>query len=240
MYYLKDIILGLRNEYLKNEELLNKLKEYIAYDSKKVSLKPKIYLNSIYAKVIIEIEQKQLFLQQLFNYLNKKDIIRVVSNLYSESYIENNKYNIQVKERFQNDFNNIINKIKKSESVYNIGFSKIAFQEGSYTKELIIKPDATEFTIRDQENYTNLQYNPADDEIIIKTNYPQETTYHDIKNILKIAIPKEEILLYNQKVIDSYLGKNRIYAYENTYKNKINLDIKQVDDAYYLIKKRSK
>ncbi len=235
MYCLRDVIFGLRNEYLENEKRLQALKKFLVVDRSKVKdFDVRTVLNEDVIRVIVAIEEKQSFIRR---FLKEQDTSLEVRKGADNRYgIQPNKYLLQVIEAYQRVFDRKVREIKSSDTVYNIGLYRKAYLENSLSKSLEINPNFTSFTVMDDSTYTTCMYLPKEDSISLKTNRGVIDKDFCLE-FLDEKISEEEIPLYNRIIIDK-CEKKDVCVHMDGVKEKVKLLVREDDEGYYLRKKR--
>lgn len=245
MYYLKDIILGLRNEYLKNQKELAILKKCLVYNTNKVKdIKPFIKINNEIIKILITVEERQNVLkmalkniEKIFNNIEKDNTLEIQKNSNNEHFIKNNCFDVEVIESYQNKFEEAIKNLQENKVALNIGSYSKAYLKDGLACHLEINPNYTTFTVFDEDYFTLCNYKPITDELIIKTDSKKALTEEDCRHILEdIEIDKDILSTLNQKIINENLTKNNITLYAKRSYHEIKLKIKQNDNNYCLKK----
>ena len=245
MYYLKDIILGLRNEYLKNQKELAILKKCLVFNTNKVKdINPFIKIDDEIIQIMLSIEKRQNILKialknidKIFNKTEQENPLKIQKKSNNEYFIRNNCYNVEVIESYQNKFQQAIKNLQENKVALKIGSYSKAYLKDGLACHLDINPNYTTFTIFDEEYFILCNYNPATDELIIKTDSKKAITEEDCRHILEdIEIDKDILSTINQKIIDENLIKNNITLYAKQNYHEIKLKIKQSDNNYCLKK----
>ena len=244
MYYLKDIILGLRKEYLNNERRLNQLKQYLVCNYEKVrDYNISSVFNGEVINLVVNIERRQSFIEKMLKsalerleLIKEKDTTIEISD--TKPYIKENAFGLEVKQPFDNDFSRIVKKIKNDPLIYRIGNYQTAFQEKGLCYYIDINPQFMNFTVLDDETFADCCYNAKDDDIIVRTNSDKEFGEKDLEKLFYIPVEKSKIPIYNQSVIDEALSKDEFSIFTGTNLKKVKLKIKEYDDGYYLRKRK--
>lgn len=243
MYYLKDIILGLRKEYLNNERRLRQLKGYLVCDYNKVKdYDISSVFNGEVVELIINIEKRQSMIEKVLKLaLERLELMdakkTAIEILDTRPYIKDNAFGLEVRKPFVRDFSKTVRNIKSDSSIYRIGAYQTAYQEKGLCYHININPQFMDFTILDDKTYTDCYYNAKDDDITVKTNSNKEFSETDLKRLFYMPIEKSKIPIYNQNVINEGLGKYEFSIFAGSNSKEVKLKIKEYDEGYYLRKR---
>lgn len=220
-YYLKEIFLGLREEYLQNELLLTKLKEYIILKDKRINdfyfyLYQNQNLNTTQLWLSLE-EKKKSLLTIICEYLRlstRNSTECLVTKTNPKNYnLKDNKFNIEFnKEKYRElneDLEIILNsdfvknmlldyQDKKNNTKINLTLSKIIF--------------ATEEYWFDYFSYNKEYFS------IVNTINSKAISSNNILNLLETKVPKEYFSNYHKQIIEKNKDLKEIKIEEDIFK----------------------
>ena len=248
-YTFSEIVFGLREEYQKNQKLLEELKKYIIVEGKnnddyvlKTEILRKIKLISL------EINNKQSKLMKIIEYLSFKYLGIINDNYYEPCYItkkddnkytfikdntviSNKNYNIEITDN--NAFNDTADKILQSKIINNSHIELNPFQRIDINSNEISMYGR--FDAINSKAFPTIKYNPNSDTIIalLYDNIPITI----IEEFFNTKIPKNLIADDYRKIIDNNLENKNIKEINTTDKNS-ELNIYETNKGIVLTKKR--
>ncbi len=248
-YTFSEIVFGLREEYQKNQKLLEELKKYIIVEGKdnndyvlKTKLLKKIKL------INLEINNKQSKLMKIIEYIlfEYLDIIR--ENNYEPCYItkkddnkytfikdntviSNKKYNIEITDN--KTFTDIADTILQSKIINNSHIELNPFQSIDINSNEICMYGR--FDAINSNAFPTIKYNPTSDTIIALLYYNVPITI--IEKFFNTTIPKNLIADDYRKIIDNNLENKNIKEIKTNNKNS-ELNIYETNKGIVLTKKR--
>ncbi len=213
-YTLKQIILGLRDEYKKNQSLLSELKQYITLKKDEriqdFGFYPYNYHQDKYIELVIE--EKLTLIEKLLNHIyrtivkGEEKVITPVSHELSgeKRYVVLPKdVRLGLDDDRLNEFYSNVDKILGSEFIQKIANGKATLPNAK--ADIKIFPGG----ISSYNNYlfelyppTGIKYNAADDELIV-TAYEDPVFSEHLDNILNIRVPKDKFNKEQRYIIDN-------------------------------------
>ena len=245
MYYLKDIILGLRSEYLKNQARLDELKKCLVADSRIVKdFTPRAMLDEDIVRVIVDIEERQNLIRNIMDRVkeklslkdNKETSIEVVER-NGECLLPVNDYSLAIIEAYKPRLEKAYDAIKRTNTVFNIGEYSRSFEDKNLAISIKINPEYFDYTYMDKATYTSCMYIPKEDVIVLKTNSSILMDEYFCVDVLTKKVPKSIVPIYNQKIINKAIPKNEFFIHTSPSSEEVKLKIKEYDNGYYLRKK---
>lgn len=237
-YKFKDILFGLRSEYLMLEQQLSELKKYI--------LMEKYNIEDVYFHLMSGYEDESVrMLCAIYDRKNKieeiLEKIKIQLGILPDekvSYVNNvdGMYNIEKcpkivdsfrKEEFSNSVFNILN----SEIGRNIKFihSGIGYDDKPF---LSVHPGYISLYLN---GYVSLEFNPHKGDFIHMYGYKGMVTREKIDTILNVDFPKKKFPEYYQNIIEnsSSIGKEYDVVGDIEYCKKVDFEI--IDESKKLV-----
>lgn len=245
-YTLKEIIIGLREEYQKCENQLAGLRALCFVDRKKVE------------DFRFEIEQTDSKEINLYCVLTKRQNLLekfetklgLISNVEERGrfkikngidYFENQNalFPIVVSNINQDDFTSRTFKILKSDFTKNIKTKYIKLKLEEKDIELYLDHNKVDVKIKDskeQDKEINIKYNALTDSIKISSaSLTSEIDYLVIDSLLNLEIPRDSLPEYHRQVIDSNARKSKnVIIEEQVNKSKV-LNFQIFDESYKIL-----
>lgn len=216
-YTLKEIILGLRQEYLIHQEKLQELKQLCEMNPKKVADFNFYTYKGEYEKgasLFCDYIPKPNFLRRAITaYCEKTNLIIYGSNIATlvndnnRYYFLRHKYPVHIKgDKHSNlEFYDIASEIINSEFANNIGLRHFEMHESDIVASVNIGSEGLDLFIRN--SYDNiptsiLEYLVADDTLSFCAYDNQQLNSQYLKMALDVAIPSERLSEYHKGIID--------------------------------------
>ena len=237
-YTLKDILFGLRYEYLKLWEQLNELNKYILMDENNID---NVYFHLIHSypedevRMLCTIYDRKNKIEKM---LEKIKIQLGIYPNYKVSYVDNKDgfYNILdypfiVDNSKIDEFTQDIYDIFNSEFGSNIKFihSGIGYDNLPF---LSVHPGYISFYLN---GYASLEYNPHKGDYVHMYGYKNGITNDKIDTILNIDFPKKIFPEYYQCLIESYSSTNKECAIIGDIKHHKKIDLEIIDEPKKMI-----
>ena len=233
-YTLKDILFGLRCEYLRLWEQLNELNKYILMDENNID---DVYFHLIHSYS----DDKVRMLCNIYDRKNKiEEVLEKIGMCFDckVSYVDNIDGNYSIvdypfivdKSRI-NDFSSDVDSIFYSEFGRNIKFihSGIGYDNLPF---LSVHPSYISFYLN---GYVNLEFNPHKGDFIHLYGYKDGITSDKIDAVLNMSFPKVRFSEYYQDLIENYSCMNIDYdiILDRRHYKKVDLEI--VDESKKLV-----
>ena len=257
-YTLGEIIFGTRDEYLKIQEKLTRLKNlcviedesvedfYFVVDEKTTPIK----LKCIIKENFHSFPKIKKFLINKFNkyYLISKSIAKVEKQEDGKINISNDYYSITIPDENLDEFNRIIGELSEIRLTKELIETYLSSRNKNNDKEnrdnLCISYNAIDyFPNSDNNPIVHLAYNTKED-YIYASSYKKygkiKTT--DIKNLLNIEFNCENLAKHHQDIIDNNISlkKNLILNDTKLRTTKLRLDISESENNLVLTKRKFK
>lgn len=213
-YYLfRDIILGLRKEFLENQQKIKALKEYINYDLNKIdSFDIRVFVGSKnVVELLINIEKRQRRIIKLINDLRKRLGIYIWTAYDTKIVSEDGKYDIKDKDlglevdlEKREEFKAKVLELENSEFVKNTGIVYCNNVVDSLNSALNITPGFTYLYMQEGDlNGVSCDYDAKNDEIILMGTKNRPLRENDLEDMLNMQCKKDKLSLYHQTIIDN-------------------------------------
>lgn len=251
-YELREVIFGLRSEYLKNREKLKELRRLCISDDKKVKdfffaiweergMNPELICEFIQKESKLSSKLKELMHLQT---IGKTSAICVKDN-NDRYYIINPFYNASIIPRLEKEFSLQADEILNSDFVKRIKISEltsgITFNDSMISASLQTTQERIDFSIYRENKYFNkfssiyVANGDAISFIMLDKNIPAT----QLENIFYIRIPKNQFNDYQQDIIESNSStkKQIVFADANSKKIGTNYNIEE-DEKQIVLRKR--
>ena len=224
-YTFKELIMGSRSEYLKNQEYLKLLKQIsIAYDK---GIKDYYFLIEKNTDNIPESKCKFIkelrTLEELIEYIQNKyrkyredeTITTCLKNNNGDYIIKSNEGQaIRINNHNKEKFNEIVNKIFTSDFINKLNFMNYYERKNFYYNLIRISENEIYLEKNDNEEsnpkfYFNALYNAKKDAIFMQCYKYYEVNEDLIDYILKFRIPADILSEYHKKIIDNNNDTNK-------------------------------
>lgn len=217
-YYLREVILGLREEYLKNEDHLRNLKPLVDANDHKIEGFNFLIRQTDYGKpeLYCEIEKKKNCIEKMVTKILKNmnyfpvdisDRGICLKNNNDEYFIQDDRFSVLVKDLYKEQFAENVQQILNSSFANQIKVNYLEFISNQVDSSLFLTHSMIHFIERDIGLSTDsyLTYKSRDDKLSYHTNR------EDIKGFLldeyfarclEAQIPREFLSSYHQDIIE--------------------------------------
>lgn len=203
-YYLREIILGLREEYLKNKISLENLKKHIIIDDKKINnIDFKIFKDKENRlSLFCYLEKRQNVINKLFNSLNNIDDMGYIIEILKDSEY----YGIKPMEGIKVD--NLLEFRKESEKIINSDFNKniqlqlFDLMSADRNYDLLINAHKIEVKCYNKL-VSDISYLQNKDVITVSAVSVGKNSNISIHRALNLEVPKDLLNDYYIDLIDS-------------------------------------
>ncbi|MEE3342915.1 MAG: hypothetical protein VZS44_02375 [Bacilli bacterium] len=237
-YTFKQIIFGLRKEYLEIEKQLNDLKKYVNVSYNKIDY----YIFQIIgnpSRLYLSLNRKQNLLDKieilLGSYIHDLTMFNITSGAENSYYI--GKKEICTINNLD-ELNKKIKEIEETEFFKNITaniYGTIPCNENKFNGLLI---NQNEISLLNQNlDYPHLDYYPRED-ILIMEKKEKAIIPDDIFEILNLSIKRSNLNKYHHKILDNYKEKE-IEIEDNFKSNKAKLEIREEPKKLILKQKKT-
>ena len=242
MYTYKDILFSLRQEYLKNEEKLRQLEEYVRENGKKD------------VRFFLEKEDEESLVELYYSVSKRNNIIRDAINklLGIQSYREgkmaltaNGKFQPDTKAFHMSDENSediarIVNELHLNP--FNVDSFNTVIENNepfiNMDRKIMIYPDRIITLKRVDTDYLSSVYDPKTDTVKF-TNNKRRVTYDDMYNMLDLEFPNDQMPPFLRIAIESSntFGVNS-YIYDNDANKKEKTFTPFVEEKRLILKRQ--
>ncbi len=250
-YYLfSDILFALRKEYLENQKRIKVLKNYIAYDAKKIEdFNFSLLTNKRALELIVDIEKRQNRLMKKINMLRKKFGVFIYPAYDTKIVKRDGKYDfynqdlgLKIKRGQEDNFTRQIKKIKNSNFVKEMGSQYTSRVVNSLESALNITYNFINLYI--QEGYladVSCEYYAPKDEIVLVGSRRRLLNKDDLTRMLNTRCRKDSLSDYQRAIVDSEDMSSKaidiVGEAENVVKARFAID--EDDIGYVLTKKKN-
>ncbi len=220
MYSYKDVLFALREEYLKNEEVLEGLKKLVSLKKDKSSINFHLEKEdeNKWVDLFYEVKSKQNFIRRLidrYTGIDRSIDTGKMAKTPNGEYIGDTKsFYVEENEEFDNLFSSLLN----NQFVINTFNTKIDNNEefANIDRNLSIYPDRIVTYKRVDTDITSSVYDPKIDRVSFTKNKKGKMSYDEMYSLLELEIPKENMPEELKLLIESSdtFGKNA-YIYDN-------------------------
>jgi len=225
-YYFKEILLSVREEYLKLYQELETFKQYITCNDKRIQdfyfwlfqisemKEPQIYIESI--------SKNQELLESIFKlfhyYAPKYNITQIQRNeITNQINIINNRYNFKLNKNFITEINNKIDKILQTNFVKNIPLN-LEIEDPLYK---FINLSLSDLEFATSKYYLNYLPIPNQESILFQNHFiKDQITASDIFNLLDTKILKSSLPPYHQKLIEQNKNFKELHLLNDNFGQK--------------------
>lgn len=237
-YLLKDVILGLRNEYLTLQRMLDELKKYVIFDERKVKninftlksndIDEKIY--NLYCRVQIKIHDVKSL---LYNCLMAVNSDKNIKNIKLDDISTSEYLKIDNESELKKQASNILD-LKMLEN------AKIAqkITDGCFSGLFVLTPlKLGVYSLDNNSHIPNIIYYSYNDTIRVYDLYDRVFNETLIRG-LQLQIPKSIFSDYQRTIIDNNISSNKeiVIAKNLNYFRDETININEDDNKIYLKK----
>lgn len=219
-YAFKEVLIGLRKEYLKIYEELNELKKFVTIDNKSIDdiqffIGESFFKENAELKVDVYFKQSQLQrkiieLKKLLRiYIYPNNTSELVKNNNNEYFVLNDNFKIWINDKFKRDFYDKATKILESDFAKHITtFHDINHRIEPFNYYLNILSTCLDIdAISESSSGPMCRYLAKEDKVILFCKSPY-TKKDFINNVFNIRIPKDKFTEYHKNVIEKVDNKN--------------------------------
>lgn len=251
-YTAKEIIMGTRSEYQKNEILLKKLKDMVYSNDKEVKdfyFEVFKYLSHKEPEILCTFEQNEKTLRgfiwkleiKLGTYIYGRETNEIKKDINGKYKIGNYHYDAFIKEGMEEKFDLLIKEILSSDFITKMGFdckSKWGTPEDIY---MMLDPLRIDIHLDTHQGnmWTWLDYTPRED-LFYAVREGKEFDDEMIYHLLDFKVPATSLSDYHRQIIESSPSTDKpvkIYAGDEDFdRNRFNLLINEDNDKITLTK----
>lgn len=236
-YELREIIFGLRSEYLKNKEKLRILRTLCTSHDKRV----KDFLFSVWQEtgmnpeLICEFIQNENKLCSKLKELMRLQVIGKTSTICTKDnndryYIMNPNYNASIIAGLEKEFNLLVKEILNSDFIKNIKINElssgISFNDSKVHASLRTTQELIDFSIYKESSFfdTFSSFYISNSDIISILSQRGRISPSQLENIFSIKFSKANFSKYHQEVIESNKSSQKNIVFEDSDINRIRTD----------------
>ncbi|MBQ3021483.1 MAG: hypothetical protein IJD92_04605 [Bacilli bacterium] len=230
-YTYKHILLGLRKEYLENNEKLDKLREYVYFTKDK---KSNYYFNMISnsknkTEMVVDRDniRESIFRKYGYNRVPTRAFMRMyeieLNCLLRKKSFKKKDFNMNIIEGKEREFQELIKEILNSDFAINMFLTDIIKSKSYLDEDLknaILQPNVCNYIFTLRTDKSEFEYEGRKDIIefssVSKMNEKfKPLTQEHIDVITNIEFPKESFSSYHQNVIEKNLDARPIVLSED-------------------------
>lgn len=204
-YTYKEILIGLREEYLKNQAILNKLKTLVnVYPKEKINdYKFHLGINNDKTELMFYIETKKKFLENIMDFINEEN----ANHLFKTPVFWNNngKYSIGINEFYASikdsnnlEFDTLVKKLINSNFSNNIYLDHAIESINGHVNFLNITPSGINVISPEYE----LFYLSLEDRLVL-VNDTKSLDYNILTKAMNSSYPSDKFNDYHREIIEN-------------------------------------